>query len=69
VKGQCVVAGEHSEAYLCRLRKHVYEIMRCKKPHGFKLVSGCGNPRCIAFSHIRLQPWATFGRKHWKGDK
>jgi len=62
--GKCILAGEHTEEYLSRLRKQVYENQFRKKPHGFKLVAGCGNRQCIAYEHIRLQPWATFGSKH-----
>jgi DNA-binding transcriptional regulator YiaG len=69
VKGNCILAGEsHSESYLCRLRKQVYESQHRKKTHGFKLVAGCGNPRCIAFAHIQQQPWKMFGRTWTKRE-
>ena len=64
MQGKCVLATAVSESAISRARKRVYENPHRKKPHGFKLVAGCGNPECIAFAHIRLQPWAMFGRKH-----
>lgn len=63
MKGECVLAGQHSESYIGRRRKKAYETQLRKKPYGFKLVAGCGNSQCIALDHIRLKPWASFGRK------
>jgi aspartate carbamoyltransferase regulatory subunit len=64
MKGKCVLATAISAAAVSRSRKQVYEKKSRKKPHGFKLVAACGNPRCIAYEHIQLQPWAMWGRKH-----
>lgn len=60
---KCVLAGEHSPAYISRLRKVVYEKRGHRKPHGFKLVTHCGNSQCIAFDHLKLEAWAMWGRK------
>lgn len=63
MKKTCVLAGEHSAAYIARLRKIAFEQFGRKKPHGFKLVTSCGNPQCIEYKHLRLQLWAMWGRK------
>jgi hypothetical protein len=62
MKGKCELAGDYSASYINRLRKRAYEGLYRQKPHGFKLVAGCGNPQCIAYNHIRLQPWEMFRR-------
>jgi hypothetical protein len=60
----CILTGEHSAAYIQRLRKKVFEEARGRpKPHGFKFGVHCGNERCIELSHLQLQPWASWGRK------
>lgn len=63
MKGKCVLAGEHGFPYIQRLRKGVYEKGLRQKPHGFKFVTACGNPQCIAEGHLRLTPWASWGKK------
>jgi hypothetical protein len=63
---QCILPDHDlSLSQIARLRKRVYEgtgLMLRQKPHGFKLGTHCGNEQCIAAAHLKLVPWAVWGR-------